>query len=144
MQISTPLYPPLFPRPFRGVAPAFCCANRRLLTGETTPLARIRRLLQGIEFGDIAIATDLMTELTALSAPLDQYAAHAIGEALKILKKHDPAWVSTWVTAKLLNGTLWGDHWQPFLLSVSQQLADDLIHQLATRELQHRDASLPA
>ncbi len=42
--------------------------------------------------------------------------------------------------AKLLDGTLWGDHWQPFLLSVSQQQADDLIRQLATRELQYRDA----
>ena len=105
--------------------------------GEATPLARIRRLLRGIELGDIAIATDLMTELTALSPPLDQYATHAIGEALKIVKKHDPAWASNWVTTKLLEGTLWGDHWQPFLLSVSQQLADDLIHQLATQELQY-------
>lgn len=121
--------------------PRFVAANRRLLTGEATPLARIRRLLRGIELGDIAIAADLMTELNALSPPLDQYAGLAIGEALKIVKEHDPAWVSSWVTAKLLDGTLWGDHWQPFLLTVSPQLADDLIHQLATRELQHRDAS---
>jgi len=124
-----------------ALRPRFVAANRRLLTGEAMPLARIRCLLRGFELGDIAIATDLMTELTALSPPLDQYAAHAIGEALKIVKKHDPAWVSTWVTVKLLDGTLWGDHWQPFLLSVSQQQADDFIHQLATRELQFRDAS---
>ena len=124
-----------------ALRPRFVAANRRLLTNETTPLARIRRLLQGIELGDININTDLMTELTALSPPLDQYAAQAIGEALKIVKKHDPAWVSTWVTAKLLDGTLWGDHWQPFLLSVSNQQADDLIHQLAARELQNREAS---
>jgi hypothetical protein len=123
------------------LGPRFVAANRRLLTSEETPLARIRRLLHGIELGDIVIASDLMTELTALSPPLDQYAGHAIEQALKIVKKNDPTWVSTWVTAKLLDGTLWGDHWQPFLLAVSQQLADDLIRQLATRELQHRDAS---
>jgi hypothetical protein len=73
---------------------------------EETPLARVRRLLHGIELGDIAIASDLMTELTALSPPLDQYAAHAIEQALKIVKKNDPIWVSTWVTTKLLDGTL--------------------------------------
>ena len=124
-----------------ALRPRFVAANRRLLTGEATPLARIRGLLRGLELGDTAIATDLMTELTALSPPLDQYAAGAISEALKIVKKLDPAWVSTWVAAKLLDGTLWGDHWQLFLLSVSQQQADDLIHQLATRELQYRDDS---
>ena len=82
-----------------------------------------------------------MKELEALFPPLDQYAAHAIGEALKIVKQHDQAWVSMWVTAKLLDGTLSGDHWQPFVVSVPQQQADDLIHQLATRELQYGDAS---
>jgi HEAT repeat protein len=125
-----------------GLRPRFVAVNRRLLMSEETPLARVRRLLHGIELGDIAIASDLMTELTALSPPLDQYAAHAIEQALKIVKKNDPIWVSTWVTTKLLDGTLWGDHWQPFLLSVSQQIADDLIHQLATRELHASPASM--
>ena len=80
-----------------------------------------------------------MTELTAVSPPLGQDAGHAIAEALKLVKKRDPAWVCAWVTAKLLDGTLWGDQWQPFLLSVSQPQADDLIQQLATRELQNRE-----
>ena len=125
-----------------ALRPRFVAANRRLLLDEATPLARVRRLLQGIELGDISIATALMTELSGLSPPLDQHAAHAIGEALKIVKKNDPIWVSTWVTTKLLDGTLWGDHWQPFLLSVSKQQADDLIDQLATRELHASPASM--
>ena len=53
---------------------------------EATPLGRIRCLLHAVEFGDDAIAADLITELTTLSPPVDQYAARAIGEALKIVK----------------------------------------------------------
>jgi hypothetical protein len=124
-----------------AMRPRFVAANRRILARETTPLARVRRLLQGLEFGDTAIAADLMSELTALSPPLDEYAAHAIGEALKIVKKRDAVWVSTWVAAKLLDGTLSGDRWQPYLLALPQEQADDLIAQLASRELQYREAS---
>ena len=125
-----------------ALRPRIVAANRRVLARDTKPLDRIRRLLRGVEFGDDATAMELMTELGRLpSPPLDQYAAHAIGEALKIVSKHDQAWVSTWVAAKLLDGTLSGDHWQPFVISVPQQQADDLINQLATRELQFREAS---
>jgi NACHT conflict system protein len=116
-------------------------ANRRLLERDTKPLERIRRLLKGVELGDDATAADLMTELNALVPPLDQYADHAVSEALKIVKKHDPAWASTWVTAKLLDGTLFGDHWRPFVISVPQQQADDLINRLASRELEFRELS---
>lgn len=121
--------------------PRLVAANRRLLARDTKPLDRIRRLLHGVKLGDTATAADLKSELSAITPPLDQYADHAVSESLKIIKKHDPAWVSTWVTAKLLDGTLSSDYWQSFILSVPQQQADDLIHQLATCELQYRKAS---
>jgi hypothetical protein len=134
--------PAFFPETIpRRVRPRFAAANRRLLTRDTTPLARMRRLLHGAEFGDPTTAVDLKTELDALTPPLDEYAGHAIGEALKIIKIDDPTWVSTWVAAKLLDGTVWGDHYRPYVLSISQQQADDLVHQLATRELHYREAS---
>ena len=123
-----------------ALRPRFVAANRRALALGSEPLDRIRRLLRGVEFGDDA-AADLMTELNALAPPLDQYAAHAVGEALKIVKKHDQVWASAWVTAKLLDGTLSGEHWRPFIISAPQQQADDLINGLATRELQFREAS---
>jgi hypothetical protein len=133
------LIPETIPGALRGRVSA---ANRRLLESETDSLARLRRLLKAAEFGDTHTVTDMMTELGRLTPPpLDQYAGHAIGEALKIVRKHDPAWVSTWVTAKLLDGTLSGDHWQPFVISVPQQQADDLINQVATRELEFRETS---
>jgi hypothetical protein len=124
-----------------ALRPRIVAANRRALAHNTKPLDRIRRLLRGVEFGDDVAAMDLMTELNALVPPLDQYADHAVGETLKIVKKHDLAWVSTWVTAKLLDGMLSGEHWRPFVISVPQQQADDLINQLATRELQFRETS---
>jgi HEAT repeat protein len=124
-----------------AVRPRFAAANRRLLTHDTKPLDRIQRLLLGEKLGDTATAADLMTELGALAPPLDQYATHAIVEGLKIIGKHDQAWVSTWVTGKLLDGTISGDQWVPFVQSVPAQQPNDLIHQLATRELQYREAS---
>ncbi|MGM5022147.1 NACHT domain-containing protein [Tardiphaga sp. 367_B4_N1_1] len=124
-----------------ALRPRLIVANRRLLARDTKPLDRIRRLLDGVELGDTATAVDLMSELSAIAPPLDQYADHAIGDSLKIIKTHDPAWVSTWVIAKLLEGTLSNDHWKQFILPIPQQQADDLIHQLATCELQYRAAS---
>ena len=123
-----------------ALRPRIVAANRRALAHDTEPLDRIRRLLRGVEFGDDA-AADLMAELNAVAPPLDQYAAHAVGEALKIVKKHDQVWASAWLTAKLLDGTLSGEHWRPFVISAPQQQADDLINRLATRELQFREAS---
>jgi HEAT repeat protein len=130
--------PETVPEPLR---PRFVAANRRALVHDTKPLDRIRRLFRGVELGDEVAAIDLMTELNVLVPPLDQYAGHAVGAALDIVKKHDPAWVSTWVTEKLLDNTLSGEHWRPYIISVPQQRADDLIDQLATRELQFREVS---
>src|SRR5882757_3455157 len=65
-------------------------ANSRLLERESDPLARLRRLLKAVEFGDTATVADIRTVLGALPPPpLDQYAGHAIGKALKIVSKHD-------------------------------------------------------
>ena len=63
---------------------------------EDKPLERVRRLLQGVELGDINTAPDLLTELDHLSPPLDQHAEHAVGEALKIVRQHYEAWVESW------------------------------------------------
>jgi hypothetical protein len=134
--------PALIPETIPDAArPRIVAANRRLLACDATPLDRIRRLLHGLQLGDTAIAPELITELDALSAPLDQHAAHAIREALKIVKDHDHTWVSTWVTAKLLDGTLSTDDWQPFMSPVRQSQTNDIIDQLATRELQYRELS---
>jgi len=134
--------PAFFPETVpEALRPRIVAANRRLLAHDPKPLDRIRRLLRGAEFGDDVAAVDLMTELNALVPPLDQYASHAVGEALKIVTKHDQVWAGTWVIAKLLDGTLSGEHWQPFVISVPQQQADNLVNQLATRELQFREAS---
>jgi hypothetical protein len=136
------LLPAFFPEVLpESLRPRVIATNRRLMAHEAIPLGRIRRLLLAAEFGDDAIAADLITELTILSPPVDQYAAHAIGEALKIVKPHNAAWVSDWLAAKLLGGTLSGSHWEPFLLPVSEEQASDLIQKLATRELQYLEAS---
>jgi hypothetical protein len=133
--------PAFIPETVSGaLRPRIVAANRRALAHDTKQLDRIRRLLRGVEFGDDA-AEDLMTALNALAPPLDQYAAHAVGEALKIVKKHDQVWASAWVTSKLLDGTLSGEHWRPFIIHAPQEQADDLIDRLATRELQFREAS---
>jgi hypothetical protein len=54
---------------------------------EIMSLDRIRRSLRGVELGDINTAAVLMTELSQLSPPLDQYAERAIGHPLEIVQK---------------------------------------------------------
>jgi HEAT repeat protein len=125
----------------QGARERVIAANRRLLKSDSKPLDRVRRLLHAFELGDTDVAADLMPEFAALTPPLDQFAGHAIGEAVKIIRTRDEGWVNAWVTARLLDGTLSGDHWKSFVTSVPQQQADDLIDQLATRELQYRETS---
>jgi hypothetical protein len=129
-------YPEMVPEELH---PRLAAANRRLMLQDKTPLDRIRRLLHGIEFGDTGITTDLMTELNALVPPLDQHATHAVSEAIKIASEHDPARVSQWVVARLLDGSLWGDHWEPYVESIPPDQARELVEKVASRELEYRD-----
>jgi hypothetical protein len=129
-------YPEVLPR---SVRPRFVAANRRLIGGESIPLKRIQFWLTGIEYGDEAIAPELMRELAAMSPPFDQNAGHAIAAALKVVKTHDPAWVNDWMTAKLLDGSLWGEHWKSFLQPVRQEKGSDLVRALAARELSYSE-----
>jgi hypothetical protein len=124
-----------------SVQPRFVAANRRLIGRETTPLGRIRFSLRGTEYGDDAIAPELMKELAALSPPFDEDAGPAIEAALKIVKTHDPTWVNDWLTAKLLDGSLRRVHGKRFLQPVSQKKGNDLVRALATRELSYQEAS---
>lgn len=116
--------------------------HRRLLQAETEPLPRLRRLLILVEFDDVEAPSDMKTELNRLPAGcLDQYAEHAIGTALGIVKKTDPQWVSDWVAGRLLDGTLWGDQWSRFLSQIPQAQADALLDRIAREELQRREIS---
>jgi hypothetical protein len=117
-------------------------AHRRLLQAETEPLPRLRRLLMLVEFDDVEAPSDIKTELNRLPAGhLDQYAEHAIGTALGLVKKTDPEWVSDWVAGRLLDGTLWGDQWSRFLSQIPQAQADALLDRLAREKLQPREIS---
>jgi hypothetical protein len=127
--------------------------SRRLQGGSTITQQVVKNLLVGDEVSyerkirEMIVAARVKSTLNKdaiLELYLNsvyQYGAHTVGEVLKIVRPQDPAWVSAWVTAKLLDGTLSGDHWKPFLIPVSQPQANNLIEQLATRELQFREMS---
>jgi hypothetical protein len=132
--------PAFFPEALpKSMLPRVVAANRRLIAQEATPLGRIRLWLKNVEYGDTNVAPKLMEELAALLPPIDQYAAHAVETALKIVKCHDPAWASNWLMAKLLDGSLIGDHWKPFLLRVSPDQSNELVQAMTTRELSYRE-----
>jgi hypothetical protein len=132
--------PAFFPEIIPELArPRVIAANRRLIAREVTPLSRIRLWLTGAEYGDTSVPAELMKELQALSPPIDQHGAHAVESALKIVKGCDPAWVSTWLTAKLLDGSLTGEHWKPFLRRVPPEQGNQLVNAMATRELSYRE-----
>ena len=117
-------------------------AHRRLLQAEAEPLPRLRRLLILVEFDDVKAPPDIKTELSRLpTGRFDQYAEHAIGTALGIVKKTDPQWVSDWVAGRLLDGSLWSDQWSRFLSQIPETQADALFNRIAREELQPRELS---
>jgi hypothetical protein len=97
-----------------SLRPRLVAPNRRFLAERATSISRIRGLLRGVELGDGNTGPDLMAELVTVTTPVERSNEYAVGEALKVVKKHDPSWVSSWVTDKLLDGTISGDHWKPF------------------------------
>ena len=98
-----------------AVRSRMAAAYRRIAGNTAGPVNRIRSFLQANEYGDTDMAGGLTTALSELKAPVDQYAPHAIMEALKIIGTSDTAWVNAWVAARLLDGTLWDEHWYQFL-----------------------------
>jgi NACHT conflict system protein len=132
--------PAFFPEIVPEMArPRIIAANRRLIEREVTALNRIRLWLRGAEYGDTSVPSGLIGELRALSPPIDQNGAQAVESALKVVKEHDPGWVSTWLTTKLLDGSLTGEQWKPFLRRVPSEQSYELVDAMATRELSYRE-----
>lgn len=121
--------------------PRFIAANRRLVAGAATPLDRIRLWLRGVEYGDTTVALALKQELNSVSPPIDQHAAHAIEEALKIAKDDDPEWVSDWISGRLLDGSLSGEHWKTLLRPAAPARCNDLVRRLARHPAGYQELS---
>ena len=124
-----------------AVRSRIAAAYRLIARNTADPVRRIRSFLQANEYGDTDIAGGLKTALSELKAPVDQYASHAIMEALKIIVASDTAWVNAWVAARWLDGTLWGEHWHQFLGPASEQQAADILKSLKAHDTQYREIS---
>lgn len=113
-------------------------ANRRSIRPDTPPLDRLRRLLHAQDFDDAISIEDLKAALDMLSPPFDQYADHALQEALDVAQKLDPNWTAAWVSTKLLDETIWGKQWQRYLGLMPNERQQSMVLELSTAELSYR------
>ena len=121
--------------------PRIIASIRRLAQAEETPLDRLRAWLRVSEFGDHAILQELKTELNAVAFPVDQYGFEAIAGALKLIKPEDPLWASDWTTKRLLDGSITGKRWVPFLRAATDVQCRAIIGAQASRVFSHVEGS---
>src|SRR5208283_1217955 len=56
---------------------------------------------------------------------------------LDTIRGNDPEWVSCWMAERIVDGTLWHDHWITYVTRISPPMRESLLQRLETEELQH-------
>jgi hypothetical protein len=111
----------------------------RKLYGEASdPLHRIRLLMHAAELGETDIGQRLKEDLGKCEpAQAKQLADFRLKPILDIVRGVDSQWVSQWVAERIVDGTLWHDHWIGYVAGISRQMQENLLKPLATQDLKH-------
>jgi hypothetical protein len=94
-------------------------AYERLLDKVENPLERLHIRLAALEAGGVATSEGLKEDLKRWpSGRVDDTGGRYLKSVLELVRKTDPQWVSRWVAYRLLDGSLWGDHWAELISSI--------------------------
>jgi hypothetical protein len=123
------------PAPLR---PRAIASYRRRLPSTSEATDRLRLLLAMASWGDTAAAGTIKSELAQfpvgrVADPVEQL----LHSAANILHAVDPAWVSDWVTGRILDGSLWRDRWTSFLSNIPGALQTEIAERFGAEPLQH-------
>jgi hypothetical protein len=66
-----------------------------------------------------------------------QLADFRLKPILDIIRRFDPLWVSHWVAERIVDGTLWHDHWIGYVTSIPSEMRESLLKRLETEDIQH-------
>ena len=120
--------PPLYPRAIS--------AYKALLANTSDPRGRMRIALALAELKDLDTPARLKAELSAMPADLvRELSNYILQPAIEVLRIVDPAWLSRWVTDRILQGGLWRENWLSLILGVPQLLKDQLLERARTEDL---------
>ena len=61
--------------------------------------------------------------------------------ALELVKKDDPDWVSHWLAERIIEGSIWPNHWAAMLVSIPETLRTALFEKVSSQDLGYNDKS---
>src|SRR6267142_2469318 len=111
---------------------------QQLSESSPDPMSRVRVFLQLEKLGAPDIPAQLKALLSALSASDVRVLSHfLIRPVLEILRRGEPEWVSHWVAERVVEGSLWADHWMAFVTSVTDDVTERSLRRLETEDFKH-------
>jgi hypothetical protein len=99
--------------------------------------SHLATLLKRAELGE-AKSNQLKETLDRLPDKITEHSVqHAIRQALDILRPAEAEWVSHWVARRIASGSLWPEHWKPFISTVPAELLEAGLRRLESEDLKH-------
>ncbi len=122
--------------------PRALATYQTLLQSTADPVARLRIRLACLkveaENGSEGMKSDLSEWPPGRASDTDYWLLKA---ALELVKKDDPHWVSHWLAERIIEGSVWPDHWATMLLSIPETLRTKLYERISSQDLEYNDKS---
>ena len=133
------LHPALVPAPLRQKAAE---AHRSVVEAASDPWDQLRAAVILRKMGEVDLDQRLKRILDELPTEKLKDRGHSLmRQALDLLRRRDRTWVSSWVAARIADGTLWPEHWIAFVNTVPRELSEQILRRLEDEDLNHRSLS---
>jgi len=120
-------------------------AYRKRLRDAGEVVVHLRLLLAMAAWGDTTAAAGIKVELARLPpGRIYNHTEPVLKSVLEIVGTVEPGWVSDWVTARIVDGSLWSDPWINFVSSVPEALQTEFVARVGSERLQYNDVSRSA
>lgn len=123
-----------------SLRPRALATYQTLLEETVEPVARLRIRLATLRAGVENITGQVKNELTQWpSGQVSDTDYWLVKSALELVRKTDPQWVSHWLASRILEGSLWADHWVTMLLSIPESLRNELLEKISSANLEYNE-----
>lgn len=113
-------------------------AYRSRLSEAADGVAQLRLLLATAAWGDGSACEGIKDTLTRLPpGRVGDPAEPVVKAALDVVGAVEPGWASDWVTARIIDGSLWRDSWSGLVANVPAALQRELLDRIGSQPLQH-------
>jgi hypothetical protein len=113
-------------------------AYRESYSEATDPVERLRKLLLIAEAGNEKVVAELKDELNKCPrGTLEQLGRYVTKPALDLIRQTEPEWVSHWVAERIVDRSLYPDHWIALVSNVPDDLKERLLQSVESEDLQN-------